>query len=67
MTVFTEGTVVFETVANILDSNYLELDEAGYDLAELKYIEFEGGEVRAVFDINTMQPLTLNIKPEILK
>lgn len=65
MKVFEEGTEFFEKVANILDANYLELDEAGYDLAELKHIEVEGDEVRAVFDINTMQPLILNIKPEV--
>lgn len=59
--IFKEGTEVFEAVAAQLDKHYLELDELGYDLAELDYIEMGETGFWAHFDINTMEPLELTI------
>lgn len=54
-----EGSPLFEILADILDHQYLELDEAGYDLAELSHFELSKDGLTAHFDINTMSPLVL--------
>lgn len=67
--IFTNNTTKFKKLADLFDPMYLELENKGYDLAELEAIHVTtspigGGNITLIFDINTMPTATFNYEKD---